>query len=292
VRTVYLGTSDFAVAVLDRLLDSPHAPALVVTRRDRPKGRGRKLLPPPVAQRAIDAGLELAQPEDLHAPEVLERIDAAQPDALIVCAYGALVKAALLDRYEILNVHPSLLPRWRGAAPLERAIMAGDRETGVAIIRLTAGLDEGPVSLLEREPIRPDDDHGTLSERLARIGGDLLVRALDERPPYVEQAAEGVTYAEKITAADRDLDPARPAEELERVVRALRPHIGARAALGDGTYLGVHAARVAGGSGPLRAEDGSLRFGGLELLEVQPPGGRRMPAQDFLRGHAHLVERS
>jgi methionyl-tRNA formyltransferase len=292
VRTVYLGTSDFAVAVLDRLLDSPHAPALVVTRPDRPKGRGRKLLPPPVAQRAIDAGLELAQPEDLHAPEVLERIDAAQPDALIVCAYGALVKAALLDRYEILNVHPSLLPRWRGAAPLERAIMAGDRETGVAIIRLTAGLDEGPVSLLEREPIRPDDDHGTLSERLARIGGDLLVRALDERPPYVEQAAEGVTYAEKITAADRDLDPARPAEELERVVRALRPHIGARAALGDGTYLGVHAARVAGGSGPLRAEDGSLRFGGLELLEVQPPGGRRMPAQDFLRGHAHLVERS
>jgi methionyl-tRNA formyltransferase len=292
VRTVYLGTSDFAVAVLDRLLDSPHAPALVVTRPDRPKGRGRKLLPPPVAQRAIDAGLELAQPEDLHAPEVLERIDAAQPDALIVCAYGALVRAALLDRYEILNVHPSLLPRWRGAAPLERAIMAGDRETGVAIIRLTAGLDEGPVSLLEREPIRPDDDHGTLSERLARIGGDLLVRALDERPPYVEQAAEGVTYAEKITAADRDLDPARPAEELERVVRALRPHIGARAALGDGTYLGVHAARVAGGSGPLRAEDGSLRFGGLELLEVQPPGGRRMPAQDFLRGHAHLVERS
>ena len=289
MRTVYLGTSDFAVAVLDRLLESPHAPALVVTRPDRPKGRGRRLLPPPVAERAREAGVDLIQPEDLHSDESLERIAAAQPAALVVCAYGALVKAALLDRYEILNVHPSLLPRWRGAAPLERAIMAGDAQTGVAIMRLTAGLDEGPVCLVERTPIGPDDDHGTLSARLAAIGGELLVRALDERPPYVEQGDEGVTYAEKITAADRDLDPARPADELERTVRALRPHIGARVALPGGEYLGVHAARVVGGRGPLRVEDGALRLGGLELLEVQPPGGRRMAAADWLRGRPALA---
>jgi methionyl-tRNA formyltransferase len=288
LRTVYLGTSDFAVAVLERLAASDHRAALVVTRPDRPKGRGRRLSPPPVAEAARRLGLPLAQPENLHAPESLEAIEAARPDALVVCAYGALVKEPLLSAYEILNVHPSLLPRWRGAAPLERAIMAGDAETGVSIMRLTAGLDSGPVCLQEREPIRPDDDHGTLAARLEELGAALLVRALDEHPPFAEQPEAGVTYAEKITAADRTLDPERPAEELERTVRALRPHIGARAALSGDAFLGVWAARVSGGAGPLRRDGDRLRFGGLELLEVQPPGGRRMPAAEWLRGRPAL----
>jgi methionyl-tRNA formyltransferase len=284
LRTVYLGTSDFAVAVLERLAASDHRPALVVTRPDRPKGRGRRLSPPPVAEAAQRLGLPLLQPENLHAPESLEAIEAARPDALLVCAYGALVKEPLLSAYEILNVHPSLLPRWRGAAPLERAMMAGDAETGVSIMRLTAGLDSGPVCLQEREPIRPDDDHGTLAARLEELGAALLVRALDEHPPFAEQPEDGVTYAEKITAADRTLDPERPADELERTVRALRPHIGARAMISGDAFLGVWAARVAGGEGPLRRDGDRLRFGGLELLEVQPPGGRRMPAAEWLRG--------
>jgi methionyl-tRNA formyltransferase len=285
VRTVYLGTSAFAVAVLERLAASAHRPALVVTRPDRPKGRGRRLQPPPVADAARALGIDLLQPEALHADETLAAIAAARPEALVVCAYGALVKEPLLSDHEILNVHPSLLPRWRGAAPIERAIMAGDAETGVAIMRLTAGLDSGPVALVEREPIRPDDDFASLSARLEALGGDLLVRALDERPPFREQPEEGVAYAEKIGPEDRTLDPARPAAELERVVRALRPHIGARAALPGGDFVGVWAARVTDAAGAgLRAEGDRLLLGALELLEVQPPGGRRMPAAEWLRG--------
>ena len=293
MRTVYLGTSQFAVAVLDRLAESSHRPALVVTRPDRPQGRGRKLAPPPVAVRAAELGIDLIQPEKLHDADVLERIAAAEPEALVVCAYGALIKEPLLSRYEIFNVHPSLLPRWRGAAPIERAIMAGDSETGVAIMRLTAGLDEGPVCLVEREPIHPDDDYGTLAPRLERLGSDLLVRALDERPPFVEQGEDGVRYAEKISARDRDLDPTRPPERVERAVRALRPHIGARIPLPDGGYLGVLAAEVDGptlapAGGHVRADGERLLLdcngGALELLEVQPPGGRRMAAAEWLRG--------
>ena len=149
MRTVYLGTSPFAAAVLERLAASAHRPSLVITRPDRPKGRGRALQAPPVADTARALGLGLIQPEDLHAPDVLARIAAEEPGALVVCAYGVLVKEPLLSDYEIVNVHPSLLPRWRGAAPVERAIMAGDTETGVSIMRLTAGLDAGPVCLAE-----------------------------------------------------------------------------------------------------------------------------------------------
>src|SRR3954464_2576005 len=174
MRTVYLGTSEFAAAVLDRLADGPHRPALVVTRPDSRQGRGRALAPPPVAVRARELGLDVVQPERLHEPQVLERIAAAQPEVLCVCAYGVLIKEPLLSAYEIFNVHPSLLPRWRGAAPVERAMMAGDAETGVAIMRLTAGLGEGPVYRMEPEPIRADDDYGTLAHRLADRGAGLL----------------------------------------------------------------------------------------------------------------------
>ncbi|MGI8621887.1 MAG: methionyl-tRNA formyltransferase [Solirubrobacteraceae bacterium] len=281
MRTVYLGTSDFAVAVLERLAAGEHRPVLVVTRPDRRQGRGQRTSSPPVAAAARALGVDLIQPPDLHAPDALDAIAAALPDALVVCAYGALVKEPLLTDFEILNVHPSLLPRWRGAAPVERAIMAGEEETGVAIMRLTAGLDSGPVCLLEREPIAPDDDYGSLATRLQELGGELLVRALDERPPFVEQAEDGLAYAEKIGPQDRLLDPATPAPDRARVVRALRPHIGARLELPGGERLGVWAARVAGPEA-----DERLVVAGLELLEVQPAGGRRMPADAWLRGRA------
>jgi methionyl-tRNA formyltransferase len=296
VRTVYLGTSEFAAEVLKRLADSPHRPALVVTRPDRPAGRGRRLQAPPVAHAARMLALDVFQPDDVNEESARARIAAVEPDVVVVCAFGALIRAELLAAHELLNVHPSLLPRWRGAAPIERAVMAGDAETGVAIMRVTAGLDSGPVCLVEREPIRPDDTFGTLSARLAGVGGELLVRALDERPPFVEQPDGGVTYAEKISAEDRVLDPARPAAELERAVRALSPHIGARLALPEGSgYLGVWGAQLAAPvehqPGWLGNEGGRLLLscadgGALELLTVQPPGKRPMPAADFLRGHS------
>jgi methionyl-tRNA formyltransferase len=293
MRTVYLGTSGFAAAVLDRLAGTPHRPSLVITRPDRPAGRGRKLRPPPVAEHARELGIDLIAPEQLHDPDVLARIAAERPEALLVCAYGVLIKEPLLSDYELVNVHPSLLPRWRGAAPLERAIAAGDEQTGVSIMRLTAGLDSGPVFSQAREPIGSDDDYGTLADRLQALSGDLLVRTLDELPEPVEQDETLVTYAEKITARDRNLDPARPPAEVERMVRALRPHIGARIPLPDGTYLGVWAARPAGtepaaAGGRVRVEDDRLLLdchgGALELVEIQPPGGKPMPASAWLRG--------
>jgi methionyl-tRNA formyltransferase len=291
VRTVYLGTSEFAAAVLERLAASPHRPALVVTRPDRPKGRGRRVAPPPVAERARALGLDVIQPERLHDPEPLARIADAAPEVACVCAYGVLIKEPLLSAYEMINVHPSLLPRWRGAAPVERAIMAGDGETGVSIMRVTEGLDSGAVCLQEREPIRPDDDYGTVAARLERLGGELLVRALDERPPFEEQDESRVTYAHKIEAADRALDPTRPPDELERTVRALRPHIGARLALPDDDYLGVVAARVAPDtveSGRVQAAGDRLLLGcaggALDLIEIRPPGARPMATAAWLRG--------
>jgi methionyl-tRNA formyltransferase len=303
LRTVYLGTSHFAAAVLERLAAGPHRPQLVITRPDRPSGRGRRLASPPVAELARHLGIPLGQPESVNAPDVNERIADTAPDVVVVCAFGALIREPLLSGYPLLNVHPSLLPRWRGAAPIERAIMAGDAETGVSIMRLTAGLDSGPVCLAAPEPIGPDDTYGSLSGRLERLGGELLVRALEESPPFAEQDESRVTYAEKIGPEDRLLDPERPAAELERVVRALHPHIGARVALADGSLLGVHRAAVyveepegaqqpalgaAGVEPGLHAHGGRLLLGcaegALELLEVQPAGGRAMDAASYLRG--------
>jgi methionyl-tRNA formyltransferase len=283
LRTVYLGTSDFAAAVLERLAESPHRPSLVITRPDRPAGRGRKLLAPPVARAAQALSIPVAQPDDVNE-EGCAAIRAVAPDVVVVCAFGALLREPLLSSFSMVNVHPSLLPRWRGAAPIERAVMAGDAETGVAIMRVTEGLDSGPVCLMEREPVRADDTYGSLSGRLAQLGATLLLRALDERPDYEEQDESLATYAEKIASADRTLDPSRPAVELERVVRALTPHVGARVALDDGSFLGVCEARAVAGpdAGPLSI---ATPDGALDLLVVQPPGGRPMPAADYLRGH-------
>jgi methionyl-tRNA formyltransferase len=317
LRTVFLGTSEFAAAVLARLVASDHRPSLVLSRPDRPRGRGRRIAAPPVAERAHALGIALEQPERVNESPVVEQIARERPDVVVVCAFGALIKEPLLSAHELLNVHPSLLPRWRGAAPIERAIAAGDERTGVSIMRLTAGLDSGPVCLTAAEPIASDDTYGSLAARLQAAGGDLLVCALDliaagEPPVFAEQVQAGATYAEKIAPADRLLDPARPAAELERVVRALHPHIGARIPLADGELLGVRRARVAadevpdGGEpgiggiqeiqpGALAAVAGRLLYGArdhaLELLEVQPPGGRAMDADAYLRGHGQTLSR-
>jgi methionyl-tRNA formyltransferase len=313
VSTVFIGTSEFSAAVLARLARSDaHRPALVITRPDRPSGRGRRLTPPPVATQAQALGLALEQPQNVNDPASRALIaQALGPDSaagarrentVVVCAFGALIKEPLLSEHQLLNVHPSLLPRWRGAAPIERAIMAGDERTGVSIMRLTAGLDSGPVCLEGVEPIRAEDTFGTLATRLQELGGELLVRALDEAPPFVEQPGHGVTYAEKLTPADRLLDPARSALELERAVRALNPHIGARVELADGSLLGVQRAKViesgeshSGAGEALESEPGPYARGGrlllgctpgvLDLLVVQPPGGRAMDASAYLRGH-------
>jgi methionyl-tRNA formyltransferase len=293
VRTVFAGTSSFAGSVLERLAATEHRPLLVVTRPDRPRGRGRRVAPPPIAVVARELGIEVAQPADVNDEAARRRIAAVAPGAICVCAFGALIREPLLSEHLILNVHPSLLPRWRGAAPVERAIMAGDPQTGVSIMRVTAGLDSGPVCLQEPEPIRPDDTYGSLAPRLEELGARLLVHALVERPEFREQDDAAATYAAKIGRADRILDPAGSAAELERTVRALHPHIGARAALPAGEMLTVHVAAARDDGlppGRFAARDGRLLLGcatgALELLVVQPAAGRPMDAASYLRGHA------
>jgi methionyl-tRNA formyltransferase len=253
-------TAPFGADVLERLT-SGHEVEFVLTRPDRPAGRGRKVGSPPAKITAERLGLPVLQPERLDASVDLPA------EAIVAVAYGLLVPPALLERHRWLNVHPSLLPRWRGAAPVERAIMAGDKETGVTIIELVEELDAGPIGAQEAFSIGSDDDAGAVYERAAEVAA----RLLDPLPAeFTPQPAESATYAEKIGAADRQLDLARPAEELVRRVRALSPHIGARAEL-EGRAVTVWRARV--------ADDGSF-----EALEVQPEGGRRMAYAAWLRG--------
>jgi methionyl-tRNA formyltransferase len=273
---VYLGTSAFAAGVLRDLADGPHKPALVVTRPDAKQGRGRKLGPPPVAVAARELGIDVDQPVSVNDDEVRARIAAVEPRAVILCAFGALVKEPLLTDHDILNVHPSLLPRWRGAAPVERSMMAGDAQTGVSIMRLVADLDAGPVYAQKPEPILPTDDYASLTARLRDLSVQLLQFVLETNPAPDPQPEDGVTYADKLTAEDRTLDLTRAPEENVRIVRALHPHIGARIALPSGEFLGVHEASI------------DLE-GRLELLTVQPAGGRTMAYSEYLKGHAPAV---
>ena len=252
-------TAPFGADVLERLA-ARHAIAFLLTRPDARAGRGRKAAPPPAKQVAERLGLRVLQPERPEIEDV---------DAVVVAAYGLLIPESLLERSSWLNVHPSLLPRWRGAAPVERAIMAGDRETGVTIHRTVKELDAGPIAAQTAFAIEDEDDAGVVFARSAELAADLLEGVLaDDEPAFEPQADEGVTYADKITAADRELDLGDP-EQAVRVVRALSPHIGARAKL-DRRDLIVWRARV---------EDG--RF---VPLEVQPAGRRRMAYDEFRRG--------
>jgi methionyl-tRNA formyltransferase len=253
-------TAPFGADVLERLAER-HEVGFLLTRPDAQQGRGRKVAAPAAKVVAERLGLPVLQPKRLDASVELPA------ETIVAVAYGLLVPADLLERHLWLNVHPSLLPRWRGAAPVERAIMAGDAETGVSIIKLVEALDAGPIGAQESFPIGPEDDAGAVYARAA----EAAARLLDPLPAaFTLQADAGATYAAKITPADRQLDFVQTAEELVRRVRALSPHIGARAEL-EGRPITVWRARV--------APDGSF-----EPLEVQPEGGRRMEYVAWLRG--------
>jgi methionyl-tRNA formyltransferase len=256
VRFGFAASAPFGGDVLERLA-ARHEIAFCLTQPDAPAGRGRGLRPAPAKLTALQLGIPVV--ESLDAP-----LDA---ETVVLVAYGRLIPADLLDRHLWLNVHPSLLPRWRGAAPVERAIMAGDDETGVTVIRLVEELDAGPIAAQERFPIGPEDDAGAVYDRAVPLAVELLERVLPA-PSFEPQPDEGATYAEKIGQEDRLLDVGRPEDAVDRV-RALSPHIGARAEL-EGRPVTVWRARV---------EDG--RF---IPVEVQPPGGRRMEYEAWLRG--------
>jgi methionyl-tRNA formyltransferase len=260
-RLAVAATAPFGADVLEHLADH-HDVAALVTRPDRPKGRGRRPGPPPAKETAERLGIPVLQPERLDASLELPA------DTIVVVAYGALVPSVLLERALWLNVHPSLLPRWRGAAPVERSIMAGDEETGVTVHRTVEQLDAGPWAAKEELRIGPDDTAGDIYARAAPVAAALVDEAL-ENQDFFPQSEVGVTYAEKIRPADRELDWSRPAKELHDRIRALSPHIGARGEL-NGRRVVVWRSRLVGGE--------------LEILEVQPEGRRRMTYEEFLRG--------
>ena len=254
-------TAPLGAEVLEELARR-HEIAYLLTRPDRPRGRGRKVAPPPAKEAAERLGIPVRQPERLGGdfdPEV---------ETVVTVAYGQLVPRDVLERARWLNVHLSLLPRWRGAAPVERALMAGDGETGVCVIELVEALDAGPIAAASRFPVGPDDDAGALFGHARGLTPDLVEAAMANGQP-VPQSEEGVTYAEKITPADRELDWSRPPQELHNRIRALSPHIGARGIV-EGRPMIVWRSRLVDGK--------------LELLEVQAEGRRRMAYDEFLRG--------
>jgi methionyl-tRNA formyltransferase len=261
-RIAVAATAPFGADVLQRLAQQ-HDVALLLTRPDKPRGRGRTMQPTPAKEVAEQLGIPVQQPSRLD-----EDID-IPTDTVVVAAYGLLIPEPLLSRALWLNVHPSLLPRWRGAAPVERALMAGDARTGVTIHRTTPELDAGPIAAQEAFDLGPDDDAGAVFDRSAEIATRLLDGVIAE-PHFEPQPADGVTYAEKITPEDRQLDLSQPAQEVVNRIRALSPHIGARAVV-DGRPLIVWKARA--------GDDGQL-----ELLEVQPEGKRRMSYDEYRRG--------
>lgn len=257
---------------------------------------------PPVADLARELGIDVFQPQNVNDDESAGRIHAAAAEAMVVCAFGAIVKDPLFSMLPIFNVHPSLLPRWRGAAPVERAIAAGDARTGVSIMRLVEELDAGPFCAQHPVPIAATDDYGSLAPRLSDLGGELLVGALDEYAAgtlkWTDQAdaggQEAVTYAEKITREDRLLQPTtKSAKTLELMIRALNPHIGTFFETATGDPLRVEQARAVEEQVPVGAvieRDGHLLVGtvdgSLELLRVKPAGGRSMDTAGYLRGNA------
>ena len=270
MRLAVAATAPLGADVLERLA-AVHDIEFLLTRPDRARGRGRKVGAPPAKEVALRLGIPVRQHERLDESFSFDGVD-----TIVVAAYGALIPESLLDKAGWLNVHPSLLPRWRGAAPVERALMAGDSETGVTIHRTTAELDAGPIAAQRSFPIGPEDDAGVVYAQAGALAAELLEDVLGGNAKFRPQPEKGATYAERLTAADRRLDWSRPPEELLNRIRALSPHIGARGEV-DGRTLTVWRAAPARPDSPLVA-------GGLELVEVQPEGRRRMSAEEYLRG--------
>ena len=299
MKLIFAGTPEFAAQSLSAILAAGHQVALVLTQPDRPSGRGMSLRPSPVKALALAAGIEVFQPLSLKDPAAQEKVRAVGAEAMIVAAYGLILPQAVLDfpRYGCINIHASLLPRWRGAAPIQRAILAGDGETGVCIMQMEAGLDTGPVLLSGRLPIALDETAGSLHDKLAELGARLVVEALERLPlPALPQPEAGVTYAAKIEKAEALLDWRLPAAELERKVRAFNPFPGASTTL-DGVSIKIwQAAAVSGAAAPgtvLAADRNGIVVacgdGALRLGELQKAGGKRLSAAQFLSGNALSV---
>ena len=299
MRLAFLGTPAFAVPTLERLLARGHAVAAVITQPDRPKGRGQTLAPPPVKEAALRLGLPVYQPERIKRPEAVEYLRNLAPEAMVVVGYGQIIPQSILDipPLGLLNVHASLLPKYRGAGPIQWAVVNGETVTGVTIMRIEAGLDTGPMLLKAETAIGADENAIELGERLSAMGADLLVEALDAIARIVPEPQDSAqsTYAPMLKKEDGRIDWRRTAREIHNQVRGMQPWPGAYSTF-RGAALHVWRARpveAAGGAPgtlasvkPLRVACGS---GALELVEVQMEGRKRMPAADFANGH-RLVE--
>ena len=295
MKLIFAGTPEFAAQALQAIVAAGHEVALVLTQPDRPAGRGMSLQPSAVKKVALEHGIEVFQPQTLRDAEAQARISELGAEVMVVAAYGLILPQVVLDmpRFGCINIHGSLLPRWRGAAPIQRALLAGDVETGVCIMQMEAGLDTGPVLLRGAFPVAASDTTASLHDRLAGLGAQLVVEALGKLPlPAEPQPADGVTYAHKIEKAEALIDWSKSAAELDRHIRAFNPFPGAQALFGGQTVKLWQAMPVAGEGeiGSILAVDRSsvvvaCGAGALAISELQKAGGKRLPVQQFLAGH-------
>jgi methionyl-tRNA formyltransferase len=300
MRLVFAGTPTFAALALEALVRSEHDVVLVLTRPDAAAGRGMKQVPSEVKRLASQHQLPVYQPATLRDPQVVERIQSVSADVMVVAAYGLILPRNVIESFEYgcINIHASLLPRWRGAAPIQHALLAGDKETGISIMRMDEGLDTGPVYLMQALPIAADETAASLHDKLAELGARTIVRSLSAIASGQLQAqpqpADGATYAHKITREQARIQWAQPAAQIERAIRAFNPFPGAFSHL-DQHLVKVWAAKIhAGGGGQpgevIGVSDSGIVIacgsGALQLTELQRQGGKRLPVAEFLRGFA------